>query len=123
MPEPVSAEIEALLKEDRSFAPSEEFRAKALVNDPGIYARAAQDHGAFGAGCARELEWINPLTEVLKWNAPGAQWFADGKLNVATTRLDRHARTSRRDKAAFIGEGEPGDRCTLDYLVLYRQVC
>jgi acetyl-CoA synthetase len=122
MPEPVSAEIEALLKEERSFAPSDEFRAKALINDPGIYARAAKDPEAFWAGFARELEWIKPFSKVLEWNPPDAKWFADGKLNVAANCLDRQVRTWRRNKAAFIWEGEPGDRRTLTYFDLYRQV-
>jgi acetyl-CoA synthetase len=123
MSQPVSAEIEALLKEDRSFAPSAEFISKALVNDPGIYARAAQDPEAFWANFARELEWIKPFSKVLEWKAPDAKWFADGKLNVSANCLDRHIRTWRRNKAAFIWEGEPGDKRTLTYFDLYRQVC
>ena len=123
MSEPVSPEIEALLKEDRSFAPSAEFISKALVNDPGIYARAAQDAEAFWANFARELEWIKPFSNVLEWKAPDAKWFADGKLNVSANCLDRHIRTWRRNKAAFIWEGEPGDKRTLTYFDLYRQVC
>ena len=123
MSQPVSAEIEALLKEDRSFAPTDEFRSRAAVNDPGIYARAATDPEAFWASLARELEWIKPFSKVLEWNPPEAKWFADGTINVAANCLDRHARTSRRNKAAFIWEGEPGDRRTLTYFDLYRQVC
>jgi acetyl-CoA synthetase len=123
MSEPVSPEIEALLKEDRSFAPSQDFVAKALINDASIYARAAKDPEAFWAGFARELEWIKPFTTVLEWNPPDAKWFADGKLNVSANCLDRHVRTWRRNKAAFIWEGEPGDKRTLTYFDLYRQVC
>jgi acetyl-CoA synthetase len=123
MPEPVSAEIEALLREDRSFAPTDEFRARAAVSDPGIYATAAQDPEAFWASLARELEWITPFSKVLEWNPPDAKWFADGTINVAANCLDRHVRTSRRNQAAFIWEGEPGDRRTLTYFDLYRQVC
>jgi acetyl-CoA synthetase len=119
----VSAEIEALLKEDRSFAPSPDFISKALVSDPDIYARAAQDPEAFWAGFARELEWITPFSKVLEWNPPDAKWFADGTLNVSANCLDRHVRTWRRNKAAFIWEGEPGERRTLTYFDLYRQVC
>jgi acetyl-CoA synthetase len=122
MPEPVSAEIEALLKEDRSFAPTDEFRSKAIINDPAIYEKAAADPEAFWAGFARELEWIKPFSKVLEWNAPDAKWFADGQLNVAANCLDRHVRTWRRNKAAFIWEGEPGDKRTLTYFDLYRQV-
>ncbi len=123
MPEPVSPEIEALLKEDRSFAPAGEFCSKAVINDPAIYESAAKDPEAFWAGFARELEWITPFTRVLEWHAPDAKWFADGQLNVAANCLDRHVRTWRRNKAAFIWEGEPGDRRTLTYFDLYRQVC
>ncbi len=123
MPEPVSAEIEALLKEDRSFAPSVDFISKALISDPAIYAKAAQDPEAFWAGFARELEWITPFSKVLEWNPPDAKWFSDGALNVSANCLDRHVRSWRRNKAAFIWEGEPGDRRTLTYFDLYRQVC
>ena len=122
MPEPVSPEIEALLKEDRSFAPSSNFTSQALVSDPDIYARAAKDPEAFWASFARELEWIKPFSKVLEWNPPDAKWFADGKLNVSANCLDRHVRTWRRNKAAFIWEGEPGDKRTLTYFDLYRQV-
>ncbi len=123
MPDKVSPEIEALLKEDRSFAPPEEFRSRALVTDPEIYATAAKDPEAFWEGFAKELEWIKPWSTVLEWNAPDAKWFVDGKLNASANCLDRHVRTARRNKAAFIWEGEPGDRRTLTYFDLYRQVC
>ena len=123
MSEPVSAEIEALLKEDRSFAPAADFISKATVNDRAIYQQAAADPEAFWAGFARELDWIKPFSKVLEWNPPDAKWFADGQLNVSANCLDRHVKTWRRNKAAFIWEGEPGDRRTLTYFDLYRQVC
>ena len=123
MSEPISPEIDALLKEDRSFAPSDAFRAAAHVNDPAIYETAAKDPEAFWANFAKELEWISPWTKVLDWNPPDAKWFVDGKINVSANCLDRHVRTARRNKAAFIWEGEPGDRRTLTYFDLYRQVC
>ncbi len=123
MSDKVSPEIEALLKEDRSFAPSDEFCSRALINDSSIYARAAADPEAFWAGFAKELEWIAPWTKVLDWHAPDAKWFVGGKINISANCLDRHVRTARRNKAAFIWEGEPGDRRTLTYFDLYRQVC
>src|SRR5829696_1227889 len=123
MPEPVSPEIEALLKEDRSFAPSAEFTSQALINDPAIYEKAANDPEGFWAGFAKELEWIAPWSKVLEWNPPDAKWFVGGKINISANCLDRHVRTARRNKAAFIWEGEPGDRRTLTYFDLYRQVC
>ena len=123
MSEKVSPEIEALLREDRSFAPSDEFRSRALVSDSAIYAAAAKDPEAFWAGFAKELEWITPWSKVLEWNPPDAKWFVGGQINIAANCLDRHVRTARRNKAAFIWEGEPGDRRTLTYFDLYRQVC
>ena len=123
MNDSVTPEIEALLKEDRSFPPPPAFAASAVINDPDIYARAAKDPEAFWAGFASELEWLQPWSKVLDWNPPDARWFVDGKINVAANCLDRHARSWRRNKAAFIWEGEPGDRRTLTYFDLYRQVC
>jgi len=123
MSDKVSPEIEALLKEDRSFPPSDEFCSRALVNDSAIYAAAANDPEAFWAGFAKELEWITPWSKVLEWNPPDAKWFVGGQINIAANCLDRHVRTATRNKAAFIWEGEPGDRRTLTYFDLYRQVC
>ena len=116
-------EIDALLDEQRRFAPSAEWQRQARANDPGVYARAAADPEAFWAGFASELEWMRPWDRVLDWQPPHAQWFVGGQLNASVNCLDRHIRTSRRNKAAFIWEGEPGDRRTLTYFDLYRDVC
>jgi acetyl-CoA synthetase len=116
------SEIDALLKEERRFPPSPSWRTTANVSDPEIYARAAADPEAFWAEFARQLEWIRPWDEVLRWKSPNAQWFAGGKLNVSANCLDRHVRTARRNKAAIVWEGEPGDRRTLTYWDLLRQV-
>ncbi len=116
------SEIDALLKEDRSFPPTDAWRRSANISDPTVYERAAADPEAFWAGFARELEWIERWHTVLEWKSPDAKWFSGGKLNIAANCLDRHVRTARRNKAAFIWEGEPGDRRTLTYWDLYRQV-
>jgi acetyl-CoA synthetase len=115
-------EISALLQEDRRFPPSDAWRREAIANDPGVYARAAADPEAFWAEFARELEWMTPWSRVLEWNAPHAKWFVGGKLNASVNCLDRHIRGPRRNKAAFVWEGEPGDRRTLTYWDLYREV-
>jgi acetyl-CoA synthetase len=115
-------EIDALLKEDRRFPPSTSWRAAANITDPEIYARAARDPEAFWAGFARELEWMRPWDTVLEWKPPHARWFDGGKLNASVNCLDRHVRTARRNKAAIVWEGEPGDRRTLTYWDLFRQV-
>ena len=116
------AEMEALLKEDRYFDPPAEFAAAANVRDASVYEEAEKDPEAFWAKFAGELEWIKPWTRVLDWKPPHAKWFVDGKLNASVNCLDRHVRTWRRNKAAIIWEGEPGDRRTLTYWELYREV-
>src|SRR3954466_135430 len=124
MPEPKHpAEISALLREDRVFTPSESFRARANVRDNTPYEEADRDVEGFWAGLASELEWTRRWTKVLDWNPPHAKWFVDGQLNASVNCVDRHIRTARRNKAALIWEGEPGDRRTLTYFDLYRQVC
>jgi acetyl-CoA synthetase len=115
-------EIADLLQEDRTFAPTAEFRAQANVRDEDVYARAARDPEAFWAGFAQELEWFSPWSRVLEWNPPHAKWFAGGTLNASVNCVDRHVRGARRNKAALVWEGEPGDRRTLTYFDLYRQV-
>ena len=119
---PPPAEIADLLQENRSFAPSTEFQSQANQRDEGIYARADRDPEGFWAGFAAELEWFSKWTKVLDWNPPHAKWFVAGKLNASVNCVDRHVRGSRRNKAAIVWEGEPGDRRTLTYFDLYREV-
>ena len=88
-----------------------------------VYARAAADPESFWAAFAGELEWSQPWTHVLDWQPPHAQWFVGGQLNASVNCLDRHVAHARRNKAAIIWEGEPGDRRTLTYFDLHRQVC
>ncbi|HET9985431.1 MAG TPA: acetate--CoA ligase [Longimicrobiales bacterium] len=114
--------IEALLLEHRVFPPSEEFRRQADISDPGVYGRALEDPEAYWAEWARELEWFEPWTEVLEWRPPHARWFVGGKLNAAHNCLDRHLAGPRRNKAALIWEGEPGDERVYTYWDLHREV-
>jgi acetyl-CoA synthetase len=114
--------LEALLKEDRRFAPDHAFRERANAADPELYVRAAADPQAFWAEWARKLEWFEPWREVLEWTPPHSQWFVGGKLNAAYNCLDRHLGGWRRNKAALIWEGEPGDTRTYTYWDLHREV-
>ncbi len=123
MSDPKTPEISALQTEGRVFPPSPEWQTHARVSDAEIYGRAAANPEAFWSGFAVSLEWMAPWTQVLDWQPPHARWFVDGKLNVSVNCLDRHVRTAHRNKAAIIWEGEPGDRRTLTYFDLYREVC
>ncbi len=114
--------IDTLLHEDRRYSPSPEFKAVARWNDPEIYDRARRDPDGFWAEMARELDWFKPWDKVLNWNLPNAEWFVGGQLNVSYNCLDRHIRTWRKNKAAIVWEGEPGDERILTYQDVYREV-
>ena len=115
--------IDALLQEDRTFPPSEEFRNQANIADPGVYEEALRDPEAFWAKFAEELDWFKKWDQVLDWDPPHAKWFIGGKLNVSYNCVDRHLKGPRRNKAAIIWEGEPGDWRVYTYRDLYREVC
>ena len=122
MSSPNEKNMSALLDERRTFPPSEDFKARASWNDPEIYERAAKDPEGFWAEQAKNLDWFQPWERVLEWNAPWAKWFVGGKLNVTHNCVDRHAHSARRNKAAIIWEGEPGDSRVLTFGMLEREV-
>ncbi|MCS6813328.1 MAG: acetate--CoA ligase [Cyanobacteria bacterium] len=120
--------IESILHEERLFTPPAAFaqaaRIKSLADYEALYQRAAADPEAFWAELAhQELHWFQPWDKVLDWNPPFAKWFVNGKINISYNCLDRHLTTWRRNKAALIWEGEPGDSRTLTYAQLHREVC
>jgi acetyl-CoA synthetase len=115
--------IAALFAENRRFDPPADIAANAVLNDPGIYERAAADPLAFWAEWAERLTWRTHWDEVLDWSgAPFAKWFVGGTLNVTESCLDRHVAVDP-GKIAFYWEGEPGDRSTVTYKQLLDDVC
>jgi acetyl-CoA synthetase len=116
----VTDQIDTLLSEKRRFPTTPEFAARAAAT-PALYA-AGRDWKRFWEDQARMLDWISLWTRVLDWRPPHARWFVDGKLNASANCLDRHVRGPRRNKVAIIWEGEPGDRRTLTYWDLAREV-
>ena len=96
--------------EERTFPPSAEFVAQALVTDRSFYEEADRDYEAFWARQARELlTWFEDFDTTLEWDLPFAKWFVGGTLNVSYNCLDRHVEAGLGDKVAFHWEGEPGD--------------
>jgi len=115
--------IDTLLTEERQFKPDQKFCKNANANDVEIYEKADADPEGFWEGFAKELVWRKTWDKVLDWKPPDAKWFVGGKLNITESLLDVHIKTERRNKAAIIWEGEPGDKRTLTYWELYRDVC
>ena len=120
--------IESILQEKRLFHPSAEFSQKAQIKSledyQHLYDKAKADPEKFWANLAEsELDWFEKWNSVLDWQPPFAQWFVGGKINISYNCLDRHLTTWRKNKAALIWEGEPGDSRTLTYAQLHREVC
>ena len=124
------ADIESLLKEKRVFKPSPEFAKRAHWNRAKLEAlrrEAARSPAKFWAQMAEEhVSWFRPWRTVLEWRMPYAKWFVGAQTNVSWNCLDRHLEGPnawRRNKAALLWEGEPGDIRTLTYAELHREVC
>ncbi len=120
--------IESILHENRQFLPpaafSQQAHIKTLEEYEQLYERAAADPQKFWADLAqKELHWFEKWHTVLDWQPPFAKWFVGGKINISYNCLDRHLTTWRKNKAALIWEGEPGDSRTLTYAQLHREVC
>ncbi|WP_104053628.1 MULTISPECIES: acetate--CoA ligase [unclassified Arthrobacter] len=96
---------------------------------------------AFWEAAARRLQWEQPWHTAhtftppqrlsgpetpepeAEYSVPAIEWFAGGTLNVAVNCVDRHVAAGRGDKVALHFEGEPGDRRTVTYADLQRDVC
>jgi acetyl-CoA synthetase len=122
------ATIESILQEERLLQPPAEFsqnaHIKSLEDYRQLYERAKADPQKFWAELAeQELHWFQKWDTVLDWQPPFAKWFVGGKTNISYNCLDRHLTTWRKNKAALIWEGEPGDSRTLTYAQLHREVC
>ncbi|WP_337868210.1 acetate--CoA ligase [Meiothermus sp.] len=117
--------IEAVLKEDRVFQPSEGFKQSARISQwedyDALYRESLDNPDQFWSRVAAELHWFKPWEKVLEWNTPNAKWFVGGQTNLSYNCLDRHLAT-RGNKAALIVEGEPGDSRVLTYQQLHREV-
>jgi acetyl-CoA synthetase len=137
LPRPVGP-TEAVPAHERSFPAPTAFAALANVG-PGVYAEAEADPVAFWERAADRLEWAERWHTAHTWSpavatipgadggpgelsVPAAEWFVGGRLNVAVNCVDRHVMAGRGAKVALHFEGEPGDRRTLTYSDLQREV-
>ncbi len=120
-------DINSLLKEDRVFAPSAAFSSQAHIKSredyDRIYKRSVEDPEGFWSEIAGDLPWFKKWDSVLEWSEPFAKWFVGGRLNLSYNCLDRHLGSWRKNKAAIVWEGEPGDTRTLTYQQLHLEVC
>lgn len=119
--------IETVLKENRTFPPSESFKQKAHVSGmesyEKIYKESIVNNEDFWAKIADELHWFKKWDKVLDSSeAPFFKWFVGGKTNLSYNCLDRHL-DQHGEKTAIIFEGEKGDWRRLSYRDMHREVC
>jgi acetyl-CoA synthetase len=77
----------------------------------------------FWAEKAKAIDWIKKWDTVLDdTNPPFYQWYKGATLNITTNTIDRHVKTPKKDKLAYIWEGEMGETKTYTYQQLYTEV-
>ena len=123
----MTKKIESHLTEDRVIKPTKEFSKRARISSLAqykrIYKESIQSPSKFWSKEAKELHWQKKWSKVLQWTPPFAKWFVGGKINASENCLDRHLTGPRKNKAAIIWEGEPGETRTITYAQLHREVC
>jgi acetyl-CoA synthetase len=125
-------DISVLLDEKRVFKPKEEFvnntnvkqwMDKHDIKDLEELYKKAENWEWFWDEVSKDLvEWYEPYNKVVEWDAPWVKWFIGAKYNIVHDALDKHAKTWRKNKVAFVFEGEPGDVQKLTYNDLYIEV-
>ncbi|MCC9197543.1 acetate--CoA ligase [Arthrobacter sp. zg-Y820] len=108
----------------------------ATVTEPATEAERI----AFWEAAARRLQWEQPWHTAhtfippqrlsgpdtpeadADYSVPAIEWFAGGTLNVAVNCVDRHVAAGLGGRVALHFEGEPGDRRTVTYADLQREV-
>jgi len=124
--------IDVLLQEKRIFHPPKEIvensNVKKWMDKHGIKTyeellERAKDLEWFWGEVAKEVvEWYEPPKKVLEWDEPYVKWFLGAKYNIVHDALDKHVKTWRKNKVAYIFEGEPGEVKKLTYFDLYKEV-
>ncbi len=107
------------------FYPSKDVLKKAYSKDYDELVKfASEDLEGFWAKEAKNLHWFKKWDKVLDDSKkPFYKWFTGGKTNIAYNCLDVHVNTPRRNKLAFIWEGENGDFRALSYFAMRRETC
>ncbi|MBV7388794.1 acetate--CoA ligase [Pasteurellaceae bacterium TAE3-ERU1] len=120
--------LDAMLKENRIFKPSDDFSQQANIGNlqdyQALWEFADKDYLQYWADLARDLiTWKKPFMTIFDdSNAPFYKWFPDGKLNASYNCLDRHL-PDKGDKTALIFESDFGQVTTWTYAQLHNRVC
>jgi acetyl-CoA synthetase len=99
-------------------------KREANIKDyPAEYERSVQNPEAFWAAEAENYTWLKKWDKVCEWDGAHHKWFVGGKTNITLNALDRHAKSDRFNRVAYIWLGEDGSERVITYGQLYRMVC
>jgi len=125
-------DISVLLDEKRIFQPKDvninqtnvkQWMDKNNIKNLDELYKKAENWEWFWEEVSKDLvEWYEPYKKVVEWTAPWVKWFVGAKYNIVHDALDRHVNSWRKNKVAFIFEGEPGDIKKYTYNDLYIEV-
>ena len=103
------AAIEALLSEQRTFPPPDEFRADAVAGDESVYRRAAEDPDAFWLGLAKEFVDLGARADEGPRVGSAALHLVRGRTSSTSPRTASTAtsRPGNGDRVAYHWVGEP----------------
>jgi acetyl-CoA synthetase len=126
-------ELESLLREERVFYPQKEFVEKSNIkrfmdkfgikSEDELRERALKNPEWFWNEVAKDIgiEWFEEPKKILEWDPPYAKWFVGAKYNIVHDALDKQFKI-RKNKVAYIFEGEKGDVRKITYAELYWEV-
>ncbi len=113
---------ESSLPFNEKFYPSKE-KISSGAKRKQEWEKSLKNPQEFWAEKAKAIDWFKSPSKVLDdSNAPFYKWFPDGELNISYNALDRHIKTHRKNKLAYIWEGEMGEVKTYTYYQLYKEV-
>jgi len=132
MAEEIKKDIEVLLLEKRVFQPPKELVEQSNVkkwmdehrikNYDELIEKSKDLEWFWGEVSKEVVEWFEQYSKVLDWNQPWVKWFVGAKYNIVHDAIDKHVKTWRKNKVAYVFEGEPGDVRKLTYNDLYMEV-
>lgn len=113
---------EASLPFDEKYSPSN-VQISSGEKRKQEWEQSLKDPMAYWAEKAKAIDWFKTWDTVLdSSNPPFYKWFAGAELNICYNTLDRHVKGPRKNKLAYIWEGEMGDVKSYTYYQLYREV-
>ena len=106
------------------YQPPDNIKKNANVKEyDELYKKSITQREQFWEERANTLEWYKKWTKVLDDSKkPFYKWFVGAETNIIQNAIDRHLKTWRKNKLAYIWEGENGDVRTFSYHALNREV-